>query len=81
MIIFLYYFLAAKVMLLINPANNLKAVELLTTLDPNFINQNVKVRHLFIFFLCIVIDFQFRHAQSYMEVCRQVIMALLKVPC
>ncbi|CAF1021988.1 unnamed protein product [Adineta steineri] len=34
---------AAKVMLLINPTNNLKAIEYLTTLDPNFTDQNLKV--------------------------------------
>lgn len=30
-------------MLLINPTNNLKAIELLTTLDSNILDQNVKV--------------------------------------
>jgi hypothetical protein len=30
-------------MLLINPTNNLKAIEFLTTLDSNFTDQNVKV--------------------------------------
>ncbi|CAF0802062.1 unnamed protein product [Rotaria sp. Silwood1] len=34
---------AAKVMLLINPKNNLKAIEFLTTLNSNFIDQNLKV--------------------------------------
>jgi hypothetical protein len=34
---------AAKVMLLINPTNNLKAIEFLTTLDPKFTDENVKV--------------------------------------
>ena len=29
-------------MLLINPTNNLKAIELLTTFDSNFLDQNVK---------------------------------------
>jgi hypothetical protein len=35
---------AAKVMLLLNPTNNLKAIEFLTTLDSSFIDQNLKVR-------------------------------------
>lgn len=30
-------------MLLINPTNNLKAIEYLTTLDSNFSDQNLKV--------------------------------------
>jgi len=30
-------------MLLINPTNNLKAIEFLTTLDSNFTNQNLKI--------------------------------------
>ncbi|CAF0981001.1 unnamed protein product [Rotaria sordida] len=33
---------AAKVMLLINPTNNLKTIEFLTMLDPNFTDQTVK---------------------------------------
>jgi hypothetical protein len=36
-------YLAAKVMFLINPTNNLKAIEFLTTLDSNFTDQNLKV--------------------------------------
>jgi len=34
---------AAKVMLLINPKENIKAIEFLTTLNTNFTNQNLKV--------------------------------------
>ncbi|CAF1077117.1 unnamed protein product [Didymodactylos carnosus] len=33
---------ATKVMLLLNPSNNLKAIQFLTTLDPSFIDQNYK---------------------------------------
>ena len=36
-------FLAAKVMLLLNPTGNLKAIEFLTTLDRNFTDLNLKV--------------------------------------
>lgn len=36
-------YLAAKIMLLINPKNNLKAIEYLTTFDSNFLDQNLKV--------------------------------------
>lgn len=39
----LLFLLAAKIMLLLNPTNNTKAIEFLTTLDPNFTNQNLKV--------------------------------------
>lgn len=35
---------AAKVMLLIDPTNQTAAIEFLTKLDPNFVDQNVKVR-------------------------------------
>ncbi|UJR23099.1 hypothetical protein I4U23_026122 [Adineta vaga] len=34
---------AAKVILLINPTNNVKAIELLTTFDSNFTDQNLKI--------------------------------------
>ncbi|CAF0922384.1 unnamed protein product [Rotaria sordida] len=34
---------AVKIMLLINPKNNFKAIEFLTTLNSNFIDQNLKV--------------------------------------
>ncbi|CAF4340093.1 unnamed protein product, partial [Adineta steineri] len=34
---------AAKIMLLINPADNIKAIEFVTSLDSNFIDQNLKV--------------------------------------
>ena len=34
---------AVKVMLLIDPTNNLKAIEFLLVLDPSFLNQNLKV--------------------------------------
>jgi hypothetical protein len=43
MFIFCFVYVAAKVMFLINPTNNLKAIEFLTTLDPTFTNQNLKV--------------------------------------
>ncbi|CAF4349440.1 unnamed protein product, partial [Adineta steineri] len=33
---------AAKIMLLINPADNIKAIEFVTSLDSNFIDQNLK---------------------------------------
>lgn len=38
-------------MLLINPTNNLKAIEYLTILDSSFLDQNLKVRILVLFFL------------------------------
>ncbi|CAF3365910.1 unnamed protein product [Rotaria socialis] len=34
---------AAKIMFLINPTNNVKAIEFLTTLDSNFSDQNLKI--------------------------------------
>ncbi len=37
-------------MLLINPTNNLKAIEYLTTLDSSFLDQNLKVCIGFCFF-------------------------------
>ena len=72
---------AAKVMLLLNPTNNLKATEFLTTLDSSFSDQNIKVRFpcLSLSLVCID-DSSFRHVRQSMKTCKQVIMAHSKVP-
>ena len=74
--------IAAKVILLLNPTNNLKAIEFLTTLDSSFIDQNIKVRlHRLSLSLVYIDGSSFRHVRQSMKTCKQVIMARPKVPC
>lgn len=62
--------LAAKVMLLIDPTNNLKALEFLTTLDPNFTDQNLKVSRQRA--LASTTSSSSRSARASTKVCKQV---------
>lgn len=68
--------LAAKVMLLINPTNQSVVIEFLTKLDPNFTDQNIKVRRLRLR-RSFSNNYSFRSVLPSTKICNQVIMVRL----